>query len=366
MRKLKMALIGCGRIGSSKHVEAILKNADIIEAAAFCDIVPEKAQACAEKVKSVLGYEPRIYTDYTKIVDNEEIDFVAIATESGYHYEIAMEFLRRGINVLVEKPMALSTKHMDDMIETAEEKRVKLGVCFQNRFNPPIQELRRKVENGAFGKINYGVANIRWNRDKNYYEQANWRGTWHLDGGSLMNQCTHNIDLLQWMLGGEIEEVYGVIRNFQHPYIEAEDFGGAIIKFKNGSVGIIEGTSTIYPRNLEETLSIFGEYGTVVIGGLAVNRIQVWKFPDENSHPFMELPDPDTVYGSGHVPLYRDFYESIVYNKEPKIPGKEGRKAVEIVLAIYKSALENKPIRFPFEFDTSIMKGWNGHYVMRG
>jgi predicted dehydrogenase len=365
-RKLKMALIGCGRIGSSKHVEAIVKNSDVIQAVAVCDIVVEKAERVAQSIEERAGYKPRVYQKYEDIIKSEDIDFVAIATESGYHYEISMDFLRAGVHVLVEKPMALSTKHMDEMIKTAKEKSVKLGVCFQNRFNPPIVELRKKIESGAFGRINYGVANIRWNRDKNYYEQAPWRGTWQLDGGSLMNQCTHNIDLLQWMLGGEIEEVYGVIRNFQHPYIEAEDFGGAIVKFKDGKVGIIEGTSTIYPRNLEETLSIFGELGTVIIGGLAVNKILVWKFPDENSHPFMELPDPDTVYGFGHVPLYRDFYESIIYDRAPKIPGEEGRKAVEIVLAIYKSALENKPVKFPFEFDSTQMKGWKGHYVMRG
>lgn len=354
-RILNFALIGCGRIGSSKHVEALLKNSDFIRVKGFCDIVEDRAKKCAEMISNELGYTPHVYTDYKKMLQELDLDFVAIATESGYHYEIAMEVLNNNINVLVEKPMALSTEHINNMINKAKEKNLKLGVCFQNRFNPPIVELRKKIDIGAFGRINYGVANIRWNRDKNYYEQARWRGTWKLDGGTLMNQCTHNIDLLQWMLGGDIEEIYGVIRNFQHPYIEAEDFGGSIIKFKSGVIGIIEGTSTIYPRNLEETLSIFGEQGTVIIGGLAVNRIQVWKFPNENSHPFMDLPDPDTVYGYGHVPLYRDFCEAIVNDRDPKIPGEEGRKAVEIVLAIYKSALENKPVKYPFEFSAEDM-----------
>ncbi|MGC8819741.1 MAG: Gfo/Idh/MocA family protein [Fervidobacterium sp.] len=358
MDKLRVALIGCGRIGSSKHLEAMIKNADVLEVVAFCDVVQSKAQSCAEKLEKILGYRPKVYSDYKEMLDFEGIDFVAIATESGYHYDISMDALQKGIHVLVEKPMALSTNHIDKMVKIAKEKNLKLGVCFQNRFNPPIVELRKKVEQNAFTKINYGVASIRWNRDRNYYHQAPWRGTWRLDGGSLMNQCTHNIDLLQWMLGGEVDEVYGVIRNFQHPYIEAEDFGGAIVKFKNGSIGIIEGTSAIYPKNLEETLSIFGESGTVVIGGLAVNRIKVWKFPDEDSHPFMDLPDPDTVYGSGHVPLYRDFYEAIVNDRDPKIPGEEGSKAVKIVLAIYKSALENKPVKFPFEFGTEDMEGF--------
>ena len=365
-RILNVALIGCGRIGSTKHVEALIRNSDVLRIKAFCDVVEEKAIKCAERIEKELGYKPAVYVDYKKMLQSEELDFVAIATESGYHYEITIEALKNNVHVLVEKPMALSTSHIDEMIALAKQKNKKLGVCFQNRFNPPIVELRKKIDDGSFGRINYGVASVRWNRDKNYYEQAPWRGTWSLDGGSLMNQCTHNIDLLQWMLGGEIDEVYGVIRNFQHPYIEAEDFGGAIVKFKNGSIGIIEGTSTIYPKNLEETLSIFGERGTVVIGGLAVNRIQTWRFEGEDSHPFMNLPDPDTVYGAGHVPLYRDFYESIVQDRSPKVPGEEGRKAVEIVLAIYKSAMENKPVKFPFEFDSRQMLNWSGHYVVRG
>ncbi|MEN3042480.1 MAG: Gfo/Idh/MocA family oxidoreductase [Fervidobacterium sp.] len=363
---LRMALIGCGRIGSTKHVEAMIKNSDVLKVQAFCDIVRERAESCCEKINKHLGYKPSVYTDYKRMLREEKLDFVVIATESGFHYEITMEVLRNNVNVLVEKPMALSTSHIDEMINTAKKNNLKLGVCFQNRFNPPIVELRKKIDCGSFGKINYGVANIRWNRDKNYYDQAKWRGTWRLDGGTLMNQCTHNIDLLQWMLGGEIDEVYGVIRNFQHPYIEAEDFGGAIVKFANGSIGIIEGTSTIYPKNLEETLSIFGERGTVIIGGLAVNKIQVWRFEEEDSHPFMNLPDPDTVYGSGHVPLYRDFCEAVVENREPKINGEEGKKAVEIVLAIYKSALENKPVKFPFDFSSEDMLGWSDHYVVRG
>ena len=366
VKKLKMGIIGCGRIGSTKHVEAIVKNADIIEAVATCDIVLDKAKSCSEKIEGLTNQKPKYYTDFIEMIENEEIDFVSIATESGYHYEIAIEALKRGKNVLVEKPMALSTAHMDHMCALAKEKDLKLGVCFQNRFNPPIEELRQKIDSGAFGHVNYAVANVRWNRDREYYNQAPWRGTWQLDGGSLMNQCTHNTDLLQWMLGGDVDEVYGVVRNFQHKYIEAEDFGGALIKFKNGSVGILEGTSTIYPKNLEETLSVFGEFGTVVIGGLAVNKIKTWKFPDEDSHPFMELPDPDTVYGSGHVPLYRDFYEAIINNRKPKISGEDGRKAVEIVLAIYKSALEGRPVKFPFDFSTEKMKDWNGHYVVRG
>lgn len=353
---LNHALIGCGRIAQKKHTEAIIKNKDKIKTIAVCDIVKENA----EKVRNILNENGikniKIYTDYKEMIQNENLNAVSIATESGKHHEISMYAMKNDINVLVEKPMALSIKDMDEMIELSEKKNLKLEICFQNRFNPPIQELRKKLTNDDFGKLFHSQASIRWNRNKNYYDQANWRGTWEMDGGTLMNQCTHNIDLLIWNSLSEVEEVYGKTVNYNHDYIDAEDFGTAIIKFKNGMIGIIEGTANVYPKNLEETLSIFGEKGTVVIGGLAVNKIETWNFENENEHPFQKLPDPDTVYGFGHIPLYQDFYESIIQDKKPLIDGKEGKKAVEVVLAIYKSCKENKPIRFPFEFSTLEMK----------
>jgi predicted dehydrogenase len=371
--RLRAALIGCGRIGTKKHIEAFAGNADKIELVAVCDIVKEKAEKAAEEYKKRCGlheneyvqptthnpqrtYKPQVITDYSELLD-KDIDFVTIATESGNHYRITVDFLSAGKHVLVEKPMALSTKHMDEMISLASEKRLKLGVCFQNRFNPPIQELRKKIESGAFGIIFNATARILWNRNRAYYEQASWRGTWKMDGGTLMNQCSHNIDLLQWMLGGNVKRIYAVTRNYNHDYIEAEDFGVAIVEFDNGTVGIIEGTANVYPRNLEETLSVFGETGTVVIGGLAVNRIQTWRFPNEEEHPFMRLPDPETVYGNGHVPLFEDFVEAIVEDRKPYVSGEDGKKAVEIILGIYKSAKEGEPVEFPIgEFSTEDMK----------
>ena len=322
-----------------------------------CDLIEDKAMNFARKFEERSGRRIEITTSASDVFRREDIDAVVIATDSGSHYELTVQALESGKHVLVEKPMALSTKHMDRMISLARRKGLKLAVAFQNRFNPPVQELRRKVEEGAFGRIFYGVASVRWSRDEDYYKQADWRGTWRRDGGVLMNQATHSIDLLQWMLGGEIEEVIGRIENFNHPYIEAEDFGSAIVKFKNGAIGVIEATSVVYPRNLEETLSVFGEKGTVKLGGLAVNRIEIWRFENEESHPMMDLPDPDTVYGYGHIPLYRDFHEAIEKDREPAVPGEEGRKAVDIVLAIYKSHLDGKPVKFPFEFAAWEMEG---------
>ncbi|MCP5454961.1 MAG: Gfo/Idh/MocA family oxidoreductase [Thermotogae bacterium] len=353
---IKMGLIGCGRIASKKHTEAVIKNSDIVELTAVCDIVKENAEKLADIIEKSGLKRPLVYTDYNEMTEKEHFDFVTIATESGKHHDISMDVMKKNINVLTEKPMALSTKDMDEMIDFSEKNGLNLGVCFQNRFNPPVQELRKKIENGDFGKLFHGQISIRWNRNIDYYKQAPWRGTWSMDGGTLMNQCTHGIDLLIWTFGGEIEEISGKIANFNHPYNEAEDFGSAVVKFKNGCIGIIEGTADVYPKNLNETLSVFGENGSVVIGGLAVNKIETWNFQNESGHPFQNLPDPETVYGEGHVPLYKDFISSLNENRKPLVDGREGKKAVQAVLAIYKSSEENKIIKFPFDFSTDEMK----------
>jgi predicted dehydrogenase len=346
MRKLKAALIGCGRIGTKKHIEAYANNKDVIELVYCSDLNINKAESAAEKYFEQTGLKTQAVGGYDEILD-KEIDFVSIATESGYHYQCAVDFLSAGKHILVEKPMALSTQHIDTMISLAKEKNLKLGVCLQNRFNQPIQELKKKIDEGAFGEIFNATARILWNRNREYYDLDTWRGTWELDGGTLMNQCAHNIDLLQWILGGDIDSVYGVIRNFNHPYIETEDFGVGILKFKNGTIGLLEGTSNTYPTNLEETISVFGEKGTVVIGGLAVNKILTWQFDGEDSHPLMNSEDPDTVYGSGHTTLFADYADALINDHAPYITGEEGRIEDEIVLAIYKSTVEKREIKFP-------------------
>ena len=379
MSKLRAALIGCGRIGTKKHIEAFVANSDLIDLVAVCDLVPEKAERAAEEYKNRCvshvvrcGQKaltsnqqpttsnkqriPAVITDYSELCA-ADIDFVTIATESGNHYRNTIDFLKAGKHVLVEKPMALSTDHMNEMIRLAKEKNLKLGVCFQNRFNPPVQELRKAIEAGKFGKIFSATARILWNRNEDYYQQANWRGTWAMDGGTLMNQCSHNIDLLQWVLGGEASELVAMTANFNHPYIETEDFGAAIVKFKNDSIGLIEGTASTYPTNLEETLSVFGEKGTAVLGGLAVNRIQTWRLGGKDTHPLMNLSDPETVYGSGHIPLFKDFASAIIEGHDPYITGEDGKKAVEIILGIYKASKSGGNTKFPLgSFSTMKMK----------
>jgi predicted dehydrogenase len=258
--------------------------------------------------------------------------------------------------------MALSTSDAQEMIDCAKKNNKKLAVCFQNRFNAPIQKLREAYEKNRFGRVLHGMVQIRWNRNEAYYAEAPWRGTWEQDGGTLMNQCTHGIDLLQWMMGEDAVRVQAQTRRFLRP-IEAEDFGCAIVEFSSGAVGIIEGTADVYPKNLNETLSIFGEKGTVVIGGLAVNKMETWRFSDAESIGDTEdkvlnpnEKDPPTVYGFGHTALFADFIDAIEKDREPLISGEKGKKALDIILAIYESQKTGKAVDLPNNFSTMDMK----------
>lgn len=360
MKKYKFAIIGCGRI-SYKHVEAIMNNDKEAVLVATCDVIREKAGEKKNDYISKMGKElnVNIYTDYKEMLEKEDIDVITIATESGYHPEIAIYCMNKKKHVIVEKPMALSTADADAMIKCARENGVKLCVSHQNRFNKPIQQLRKAMDEGRFGRLVNGTARILWNRNMGYYEQAPWRGTWKQDGGTLMNQCIHNIDLLQWMMGGEIDTVYAQCDTFLRD-IEAEDFGAIMIRFKNGAVGIIEGSACVYPKNLEETLSVFGEKGTVCIGGLAVNKIETWRFADgkDNEDDILKAQegDPDTVYGFGHTPLFKDVIDAINEGREPLVNGEEGKKGMSIILAAYKSRLTGMPVKFPMgDFNTMEM-----------
>jgi predicted dehydrogenase len=360
---LKIAVIGCGRI-SSKHIDAISDNIGKLTPVAVCDTVVERAvKRQYELCKRIDSGDIKQYQDYRKMLEIEKPDIVTIATESGYHPAIAIDVLKSGGNVIVEKPMALSVKDAEMMIAAAGRYNKKLGVCFQNRFNAPVWNSYEALKKGRFGKMLHGMVQIRWNRNEAYYKEAVWRGTWEFDGGTLMNQCTHGIDLLQWFLGGNIKRVHGVLRRYLRP-IEAEDFGAAIVEFENGAVGIIEGTADVYPKNLNETLSLFGEKGTVVIGGLAVNKLETWRFEDCDKIGDIEEKvvnplekDPPSVYGFGHSALFADFIDAVKNNREPLVNGEEGKKTVGLILAIYKSMKEGRPVDYPVDFNTMSMKG---------
>lgn len=343
---MKYALIGCGRI-SPNHIEAAKNNS--LDIVAICDIIPENMKEKIQKFS--LPDTVKQYTDYKELLEKEKPELVAIATESGKHAAIAIDCINAGCHVIIEKPIALSIEDADRIITLAKEKGVLVCANHQNRFNKSVQYIRKAMEEGRFGRLLHGTAHIRWNRGQDYYTQAPWRGTWEQDGGALMNQCIHNIDLLRWMMGNEIDEVFAYTDNLKHPFIEAEDLGIALVRFKNGSYGIIEGTTNIYPKNLEETLYIFGENATVKAGGKSVNIIEEWSFADQLDDPdYVKATyheNPPNVYGYGHTPLYADVIEAIKTGRQPYVTAEDGKRALELVLAIYKSAYEGKPVKLP-------------------
>lgn len=351
---MKYALIGCGRIAVN-HMKAALNNE--LEIVAVCDVLPEKMEEILAKYDLQDDKTIKRYTDYKEMIEKEEIELASIATESGIHAEIALYCIEKGVNLIIEKPMAMSIEDADKIIKLSEEKNVKVSACHQNRFNVAIQELRKAIEAGRFGKLSHGSIHVRWNRNQGYYDQAPWRGTWEQDGGALMNQCIHGIDLLRWMMGDEIEEIYGATRQQFHNYLEAEDVGMAVVKFKNGAIGTIEGTTNVYPKNLEETLYIFGENGTVKIGGTSTNNIDVWDFADETDadkeNKGLE-ESASNVYGNGHTSLFADVVEAIEQDRQPYVDARAGRDALEMVLAIYKSAAEGKAVNLPLSDVASV------------
>lgn len=345
---MKYALIGCGRIATN-HVKAVLNND--LEFTAACDLLPDAIEKLLEKHDLENDDSISRYTDYKQMLaEHPDIDIVAVATDSGVHAEITLYCIDHGFNVIVEKPMTMSMDEAEKIIKRSEEKGVKVSVCHQNRFNVAIQEMRRALERGRFGRLSHGSINVRWNRGKQYYDQASWRGKWASDGGCLFNQCIHGIDLLRWMMGDEVDEVYGVTKQQFHDYLECEDIGMAVVKFKNGAVGTIEGTVNVYPKNLEETLYLFGETGTVKIGGTSTNNIDLWNFADESDEDTKNKglqEETSNVYGNGHTSLYADVIDAIKNDRKPYIDAVAGRNAVEMILAIYQSSATGMPVKLP-------------------
>lgn len=344
---MKYALIGCGRI-SPNHIAAAQKNK--LDIVAVCDVIEENMESLLT-VFNLKSEGIKCYTDYKEMLKNEDVDLIAIATESGLHAEIALYCINKKINVIIEKPIAMNMKDARAICEAAKVNDVVVCANHQNRFNKSIQKIHEAMVKKQFGKLFHATAHVRWNRNQGYYDQAKWRGTWSNDGGCLMNQCIHNADLLRWMMGDEIDEIMAYTDNMNHDYIQAEDLGLAIIKFKNGSYGLFEGTVNVYPKNLEETLYIFGSKGTVKAGGKSVNIIEEWNFANqyEDSETVKELysENPENVYGFGHNPLYADVVNAIRNHTKPLVDAEAGTRALELVLAIYLSASTGKAVKLP-------------------
>lgn len=350
---MKFAIIGCGRVAVN-HMKAVVDNK--LDMIAACDLDLGKIDVLLKKV----NYTKKLkkYTDYKNMIkENPDIELISISTDSGSHAEIAIFCIEQGINVIIEKPMTMSIQDANRIISLSEEKNVKVSVCHQNRFNIAVQKTREALENGRFGKLSHGSIHVRWNREKEYYDQAQWRGKWATDGGCLLNQCIHGIDLLRWMMGDDLEEVYGFTRQQFHDYLECEDLGMAVLKFKNGAVATVEGTVNVYPKNLEETLYIFGKDGTVKLGGKSTNNIDVWEFRDKHINDVANIGLKEktlNVYGNGHTSLYADMIEAIKNDRKPYIDARIGKNALETVLAIYKSSHDGKPVKLPLKECSSL------------
>ena len=358
---MKYALIGCGRI-SINHIRAALANH--FQIVAVCDVVPEKMEALL--TKAGIHDDPAIarYTDYRQMILETRPELVSIATESGKHAEIALWCIEHQVNTIIEKPMALSLSDADRIIAASERTGVTVSICQQCRFNLAVQAARKALEEGRFGTVSHASVNVYWNRERSYYESDAWRGTWKEDGGCLMNQCIHGADLLRWMLGTAIRRVYGVTANHLHPYMETEDMGTAIVEFANGTVGVLEGTGNVYRENLEETLYLFGSGGRVKLGGNSANNVEVWDFSDqrEEDSSIRGLTEPaPNVYGHGHGRLFADVADAIAQHRKPYVDVYDGRTALELILAIYKSQKTGQPVDLPLEdFSTMDMKGTFG------
>jgi predicted dehydrogenase len=352
--ELRLGIIGCGSI-AKKHLKAIARNRRDFVIKAVSDISLENALGFRNAYTGLTGERDSIdvYTDYRVMIEKEELDMVSILTESGKHYYIAMDCIEQGINILVEKPLALSLENVDNLIAAAAAKKVKLGVVHQYRFNPLVSLLKGEIDAGSFNEIFYGVTTVRWNRNKDYYKNAGWRGTKDMDGGILMNQCIHNIDLLQWLLGQEVAEVFAYGQNYSHPYIDTEDTVFALIKFGKEVMGIFEGTVCTYPCNLEGSIAVFGERGSVKIGGACLNEIETWVFDKKDAGGCLTSRLGDIAKGyeqsSCHEEVYRDFANAVNCGREPMVNGEEARKSIEIILAIQRSAQTGLPVKLPLE-----------------
>jgi len=336
-----IALVGCGRI-SIRHIQVIQQMPEL-KLVAVCDIKPEAAKAAA----TPLGIP--FYTDALEMVKREKPDIVSILTESGLHPEIGCLLAPHVPVVVVEKPMALTLEDADNLIEACETHGTRLFVVKQNRFNPAIQQLRHAMDQGRFGKMVLGTVRIRWSRRQEYYDQAAWRGTWRLDGGVFTNQASHHIDLLQWLLG-PVESVKSYVST-RLVDIEAEDTGVAVLKFKSGALGVVEATTATRPKDLEGSISILGEKGSVVVGGFSVNRMVTWNFAEaapEDEDAQKAITDPPNVYGFGHQPFYEDMLACLESGKRSMLDGLEGRKSLEIINALYESAFTGKEVHLHY------------------
>jgi UDP-N-acetyl-2-amino-2-deoxyglucuronate dehydrogenase len=336
----KIALAGCGRI-SKNHFDAIAR-VEGLELSAICDVVEDRARAAGEE----LGVP--WFSDYHELLKRADADVITIATPSGLHAAQGVAAAKAGKHVITEKPMAITLEQADSLVQACDTAGVRLFVVKQNRLNPAVQLLKRAVDKGRFGRIYLANTTVRWNRPQEYYDAAPWRGTWEFDGGAFMNQASHYVDLIQWLIG-PVESVVAKTAT-QARKIEAEDSGIAVMKFRNGALGVIEVNVLTHPRNWEGSVTIIGEKGTAKIGGTAVNKVEHWAFAEyDDDDKMIELAttNPPSVYGFGHEGYYRNVLAVLRGEAQPETDGRAGRKSLELILGIYESAKTGRDVPLP-------------------
>jgi UDP-N-acetyl-2-amino-2-deoxyglucuronate dehydrogenase len=342
--QFRVGLVGCGRI-SKNHFDAIRK-VDGLSLAAVCDTDAERARRAGEE-QGVPAY--RTIDDMLRASDDEApFDIVAVCTPSGLHSAHGAAAARAGKHVVTEKPMAISLTQADELVHACDEAGVQLFVVKQNRLNPPIQLLKRAVDKGRFGRIYMANVTVRWQRPQDYYDAEPWRGTWEFDGGAIMNQASHYVDLIQWLVG-PVESVLAKTAT-QARRIEAEDSGVGLVKFRSGALGVIEVNVLTYPKNLEGSITVLGEKGSVKIGGTAVNRVEHWLFADyDDDDKLVDAANtnPPNVYGYGHEGYYRNVLAVLRGEAKPETDGRAGRKSLELILGLYESAKSGREVPIP-------------------
>ena len=337
---IRIALVGCGRI-SRNHFEAIEKI-DGLELAAVCDVVADRARAAGER------YDVPWFESFDEMLGSARSDAVALCTPSGLHPKHGMLAASARKHVICEKPMAISLEGADQLVGACDAAGVQLFVVKQNRLNPAIQLLKRAIDRERFGRIYLANTTVRWTRPQEYYDQAPWRGTWEFDGGAIMNQASHYVDLIQWLIG-PVESVMAKTATLARR-IETEDTGVAVLRFRSGALGVIEVTMLTYPRNLEGSITILGEKGTVKVGGTAVNRVEQWAFADYDDDDKLidsASTNPPTVYGFGHEGYYRNVLAVLRGQAKAETDGRAGRKSLELILGIYESAKTGRDVPIP-------------------
>ena len=343
-RRLRIAVVGCGRV-SKNHFNAIARRSDDIELVAVCDVDERALHVHANK------YGVKGYSSLWKLLSSEQLDLVALCTPSGLHPQQALLAAEFKVSVITEKPMA--TKWTDGlrMVKGCDDALVRLFVVKQNRFNPTLRLLKRAVSEKRFGKINMVVVNVFWSRPQDYYDQGNgWRGTWEFDGGALMNQASHYVDLLEW-LAGPVERVHAMVSTTRD--IEVEDTGVLNIKWRSGTLGSLSVTMLTYSRNLEGSITILGEKGSATVEGVAANQITQWSFQDSRSYDSEAIQtgyEIESVYGDGHLAYYGNVIDVFRGRANPETDGREGLKSLEVLIAAYLSARDGQTVSLPLDY----------------